>query len=155
MKLNSRLLILVFIFQVTVGCQNNVQQSGSGILFDVSKGKKLLEDCSGSELQDSVSFFWTPSVKEYRELQTNFYKLSPQIKNPDDNLFQYIGILLNGKKYIYLNGFPKSELENVKSVHQDLKTSVVLTCGGGSRFWRALFDVDLKAFTKIQINFPE
>ena len=75
--------------------------------------------------------------KNIRTYWITFYKLSKQIENPNDYLFQFIGIDLNGKKYIYINSFYKSELSEAKRVHKNLKTSPVVVCGGGSGFWRA------------------
>ena len=70
-------------------------------------------------------------------------------------IIQYIGITLEGKKYIYINAFHKSAMEDLKKLHHDLKTSAVVYCGGGIGFWRVLFDVNLKEFNEIKINAPK
>ena len=46
-------------------------------------------------------------------------------------------------------------MEDLKRLHQDLKSTAVVYCGGGSGFWRVLFDVNLKKFDEIRINAPK
>jgi len=145
-------LVSLFVIQESSNSQQKKLLPDSSILFDASKGRKLLEDCSGSELQKVVKSFWTPNPNEYQDLQTNFYKLSNQVKNLNNYLIQYLGIVLEGKKYIYINAFEKSELDDIKRMHQDLKTSAVVVCGGGDGFWRVLFDTNLKEFTELKFN---
>ncbi len=155
MKLKLSLLLLSFLIQDIVFCQDKKLLPDSSIVFDVSKGKKLLEDCSGSELQNVVDSFWIPNQNEDQELQLNFYKLESQIKNLNDYIIQYIGIVLEGKKYIYINAFDKNAMKvmkDFKAFNQDLKTTAVVFCGGGIGFWRTLFDVNLKEFKEIKIN---
>lgn len=101
------LLLFIIIIQITVACQNskhisnddiNIAQDttagktpDSSILLDGTKGKKLLEDCSGSKLKEKVYTFWTPSEKEYQGLVLNFFRLNNQVKHLNNYIIQYIG----------------------------------------------------------------
>lgn len=123
--------------------------------MDKSKGKKLLEDCAGNELKNKIDTFWTPSNKEYQDLELNFFKLNNQIKDLNNYIVQYIGIIFHGTKYIYLNAFDKRDLEEEIRVNGDLTTSPVVACGGGAGFWRVLYDVNLKEFKDVQFNAPK
>src|SRR5665647_2273737 len=99
MKIKLLLLSLSFLIQDIVFCQDKKLLPDSSIVFDVSKGKKLLEDCSGSELQNVVDSFWIPNQNDYQDLQLNFYKLTNQIQELNNYIIQYIGITLERKKY--------------------------------------------------------
>ena len=149
-----RILFLLSIITIhnTASCQSAKFIPDSTILFQVSRGKELLKDCSGSEYQKVVNSFWMPSQRQYLDLQGSFYKLANQSIIIDNFIIQYLGIILNGEKYVYINAFPKGELNELRRVNQDLTSSAVVTCGGGRGFWRALFDVDRKEFTIVQFN---
>ena len=150
------LLVLISLFiQNIVLCQENKLLPDSTIELDASKGSSLLEDCSGSKLQNAVDSLWIPSQSEYQQLQLNFYKLTSQLQDLNKYIIQYTGITLEGKKYIYLNAFHKSAMEDLKRAKQDLKSSAVIFCGGGIGFWRILFDLNLKEFHQIRINAPK
>jgi hypothetical protein len=170
--MNSRLFLLfIAIIQITVACRNSRHISNDGIdfakdtttgripdssiLLDESKGKKLLEDCSGSELKEKVDTFWTPKDKEYQDLQLNFFKLNNQVKHLNNYIIQYIGIIFKETKYIYINAFDKRNLKDQIRVNGDLTSSPVVACGGGNGFWRVLYDVNLKEFKEVQFNGPK
>ena len=155
MLMRTLLLLSVVTFHYEAICQSARFIPDSSILFQVSKGKELLKDCSGSEYQQVVDSFWIPSQSQYLELQGSFSKLANQSIIVDNYIIQFLGIVLNGKQYIYINGFPKSELDVFKRANQDLATSAVIVCGGGRGFWRTLFDVDLKEFIGMRINAPK
>ena len=155
MRINLLLLSLSFLIQDIVFCQDKKLLPDSSIVFDVSNGNKLLEDCSGSELQKVADSFWIPNQNDYQALQLNFYKLTNQVQDLNNYIIQYIGITLEGGKYIYINAFHKSAIEDIKRLHQDLKSTAVVYCGGGIEFWRVLFDVNLKKFDEIRINAPK
>lgn len=157
--------------QLTMTCQNSKHISNniieraqdttackipdSTILLDKSNGKALLEDCSGSELKEKVDTFWTPDNKEYQDLQINFFKLNNQVKHLNNYIIQYIGIIFKGAKYIYINAFDKRDLKDEIRINGDLTSAPVVTCGGGSGFWRVLYDVNLKEFKEVRFNAPK
>ena len=124
----------------------------SSVLLDKLKGKKLLEDCSGSKLMNKVDTFWAPTDREYKDLEVNFYKLNNQIATLNDYIIQYIGIIFNGAKYIYINAFDKRGLKDALRVNGDLTSSPNVVCGGGQGFWRVLYEVNVKEFTEVKFN---
>lgn len=163
-------LIFIAMIQLTVTCRpskyisnDNVdlaQDTSTGkvpdstILLDGSKGKKLLENCSGSELKEKVDTFWTPNNKEYQNLEINFFRLNNQVKHLNNYIIQYIGIIFKGTKYIYINAFDKRNLKDAIRVHGDLRLSPVVVCGGGNGFWRVLYDLNLNEFKEVEFNAP-
>jgi hypothetical protein len=170
--MNPKILFLfIAIIQMTVACRNSKHTSthdinliqdttaskvpDSSILLDKSKDKKLLEDCAGSKLMEKVDTFWTPNEREYQDLELNLFKLNNQIKDLNKYIIQYVGIIFNGSKYIYINAFDKRDLNEAKRIYLDLTSASVVPCGGGKYYWRVLYDVNLKDFMEAQFNAPK
>lgn len=114
----------------------------------------MLRDCSGSALLPLVESIWIPNNKEYQDLRLSFDKLTNQVKNIDDFIIQYIGIMFEGKKFIYINAFHKHYLSEAKRVYNNLSTSAVVCCGGGNLYWRVLFDINAREFGVVKFNAP-
>ena len=150
----SLVFVITFVsFQQAAFCQSTQFEPDSSILFEVSRGKELLRDCSGSRLQEVVDSFWIPHDVENLTLQKNYIQLSSQVKKLDDFVIQYIGIVFEGKRYIYINAFPKTMLKEL-SEGNDLSRSVAYVCGGGHSFWRVLFEVNKEKFQMVMFNAP-
>ena len=147
---------LIFLFiKLQVFSQDASTIPDTSILLDIKKGKALLEDCSGSFYRNQVDSFWTPNKEKYRNIFLHFNKSNAGTMSLNNYVIQYIGIVINSKRYIYLNAFHKSELENAISVNEDLELKPVVVCGGGNYFWRGLFDISKNEFTHININAPK
>ena len=58
---------------------------------------------------------------------------------------QYIGLIIKGERYIYLNSFPNSD----DSSYAD---SFVSVCDGGFWYWRIIYNVKKKKFQQLSIN---
>ncbi len=153
MKILLLIILTVFIAEKEIFCQNTIKPDSS-ILFEVSKGKDLLKDCSGSPLKQIVDTFWSPTQKDYQILEENFYKLDSLIRIRQFAI-QYLGIILRGEKFIYLNGFHKSAFKFDFIADKDLTKIAYVTCGGGHYHWRVLFDMTRKEFINMKFNAPK
>lgn len=58
---------------------------------------------------------------------------------------QYVGVIVGGKRYLLLNSFPARE-----SMHE--RERFVSVDDGGSNFWRVLYSIDDKTFSRMEIN---
>jgi hypothetical protein len=129
-------------------------------ILDASKGKQLLKQCSRPTPQ-KVKNFWNLSDADVTGLEKNFKKiadLNPQ-RNPTYNKildslgnysYQYIGVIINKKKYIYINAF-KSSLE---LYFNDWQTEPAKACDGLTSFWGVLFDPEKLEFKEFETNGP-
>jgi hypothetical protein len=83
-----------------------------------------------------------------------------QIENPENFHMQYVGIVIGGKKLIYINAFPgsltiglrqneDSTFTSEKSDHW--KTSAIIVCDGGNA-WGVLYNLKTKKFFDLAIN---
>jgi hypothetical protein len=68
--------------------------------------------------------------------------------------FQYVGVIIKGRKYIYINAFPLAEVDPNKTNRPtfDPSKSALIICDGGSAYWGALFDITTKQFSFLSFN---
>jgi hypothetical protein len=63
-----------------------------------------------------------------------------------DSYVQYVGILQNGHRYIYINGFRTDDPP------ANWRDTPVVACDGGSYFWGALYDPAAGRFSDFAVN---
>lgn len=101
---------------------------------------------------------WYPSYEIIHELEDHFLDLTKmkselccfkgaQVRSPEKYLRQYFGILVNGKRLIYINAVkPKYGGEHVP------KNKVLDRCNGGISCWGAIYDPDTATFSELAFN---
>jgi len=62
--------------------------------------------------------------------------------------FQFTGVMMNGRKFICINAFARGD-------NGSIANEVVLVADGGKDFWHALYDINNKSFSKIEVNEEE
>jgi len=67
-----------------------------------------------------------------------------QVADPEDFYMQYIGIVVKGKRLIYINAFAFEEPPSWKE-------HAVITCDGGVD-WGVLYDPETGKFSDLAIN---
>lgn len=127
------------------------------VVFSADKGEGLAP-CTRS-FPDQVDDYYQILGDEVCPLEQNFLKildLDPTLSDPVDwgldstrlfdSALQYIGMIVDGRKYVYLNGFyTYSSDPNVDIPYwQD---RFVLRCDGGG--WGALFDPATLEFSEL------
>jgi hypothetical protein len=145
-----------------IGCRsrNHYYQPKQYTILDSTKGKNLLRQCSRSTPQ-KISSFWVPSEKEIMMIDAQFLRVMDikskgcclpgrKIQKLDDFAFQYIGVTIHGKKYVYVNSFYKDK-EN-ESLYTNWKTEPIVMCDGGDHYWGVLFDLNRLRFRNLSIN---
>ena len=98
-------------------------------------------------------------------MESNFLKLDSlttaecciiggKLKGVNGYGFQYVGVIIKERKYIYINAFPVSDIEMLKKYGQsiDLTKTPMGACDGGLDFWGALFDIETKTFSQLSFN---
>lgn len=66
--------------------------------------------------------------------------------------FQYLGVVIKDKKYIYINAFPANDIARYKEHNYDLSLTAVVVCDGGAHYWGVLFDPETKQFSLLSFN---
>ncbi|HWJ30254.1 MAG TPA: hypothetical protein VNS32_27205 [Flavisolibacter sp.] len=119
----------------------------------------MLKQCSRST-PSSLEGYWLVDSNAVQSLHNNFkkiQKLKPdccigigwRIADLNYYAFQYLGIILDGNKYIYVNAFPNQNFREGKEIPLDRLIDV---CDGGTGFWGVLFDVGAGTFSHLSVN---
>jgi hypothetical protein len=147
-------------FNFCVYAQNDFKPQRFTVL-GTSNGMKLLKQCSRSS-PDSVSGFWVVTQFDINLLENNFKKIlaleavkccmtGSKIVSLKTYCFQYTGVIINNKKYIYINAF-YIDGDALDTYLNKWKTEPVIICDGGIGEWGALFDIQEKSFSQLCIN---
>jgi hypothetical protein len=152
------LLILSFIWITDTYAQNNKFVSDISTIIAQDKGKDLLHQCSRSSPK-KVQEFFNLTQKDVDTLQLNFKKVllaktehGKKVKNLITYGYQFIGVMIKDKKYIYVNAFYVKTPQDLFGKYKDWKEYPVIACKGGKSFWGVLFNLEDGTFSQLEIN---
>ena len=168
-EVNYKLKIGIFIFLVLLIINPSKLQSQeyffkpdiSGIL-SLEDGKKVLDQCSRSTPRKVKSFFVITNT-EIEKLENNFKIILSEkaeeccisgfsIENLKKYGYQYIGVVIRKKRYIYINAFNKNFIPRKGKEDLDWINQPIVFCDGGASFWGVLFDLEKLEFKELAIN---
>ena len=115
------------------------------------KGITMLRQCSRSA-PDSVENFFILENNDIQRLESNFRKIllvkssgccksGKNLKNISRYVYQYIGVIIKSKKYIYINAFCVDDKSELETFYKTWKEEPMIICDGGEDCWGALFDI--------------
>ena len=117
-----------------------------------SAAEKATRMCSGPLRFDGT---WRPKYDDVRSIESHLRAVSDlrnvsgrRIEHPRQYYRQYLGIIVNNRKLIYINAFCDSDITR----HERHSKRLVNICDGGSCFWGAVYDVATKQFSDLRIN---
>jgi hypothetical protein len=156
------LLILLTVITTNGFTQDNSYNPKNSTTLDSSKGEQLLRQCSRGTPKN-ISEYWTPTEADIASLEKQFMKvkkikatacclINGTIQTLDNFTFQYIGVTIKKKKYIYLNAFRLDNDDDFKTFFKNWKTDPIVMCDGGDYYWGVLFDLDKLKFRDLAIN---
>jgi len=162
MKQSLTVGLLVTIFHFFADCQNVNFKPSFSTTIEASKASKLLNQCSRSTPKN-IKGFWTPTQNDIEILESNFGNITKitskeccfvnaKVDSLQNFAFQYVGVVVNGKKLIYINAFPLEDIVRFKQVNYDPSKMPVVACDGSSYYWGALFDPQTKQFSSLAFN---
>jgi hypothetical protein len=141
-----------------------------GTVFSAAKARELLEPCSRSGPK-GVTGTWQPEPQQIRDLEARlpealvrgFQSAHADARNNHQVLptfdRQYAGVVIGGRKLIYINAFPHSivdfdgtDLMSLWRKGADWRRKPVVICDGGDAFWGALYDPQSKTFEDFEFN---
>jgi hypothetical protein len=148
---HSRLLAAVLLSIAFCGALS--QENRRWVILPESEVKSIRSFCSRSAPSD-IEGSWTPTTKDIEALESHLSNLSKpdsaqkrfSIEHPERFYRQYLGILIKGRKLIYLNAFsgpylPKSWL-----------AKMVIVCDGGVDSWGVVYDLGIEEFSDLHVN---
>ena len=138
--------------------------SKDGAVLPASAGKELLHQCSRGAPQD-VSGAWRPTQEQIRELEIRLPSAFEAVAFQRGNEYgqrghfrrQYAGFIVEGRKIIYVNAFPRSLGDPEPNGppgfrHFDWHRQVVAVCDGGPVFFGVEYDPAAKTFSHFEFN---
>lgn len=131
-------------------------------ILESDKGAKMVEQCSRS-VPDNVDAYFDLTKEDVAILENNFRKILSMkatgcclkgwnIENLDDYAFQYIGVVINNRRYIYINAFIVESEDDFNNWYKNWETNPIVMCDGGDGFWGTLFDLENKSFLQLSVN---
>lgn len=155
-KIKLSFLIILICLSKTFS-QTNFSPKFSAIISK-ENGLKLLNQCS-RYIPTNVDTYFDLSENEILELHNNFkkiYKIKSnkccviglKISNLENYRFQYVGVIIKGKKNIYINAFPTEDL----IFEIDWRINPLIVCDGGDSFWGVLYSLENNKFSKLAFN---
>jgi hypothetical protein len=131
-------------------------------VLDTSKGRLLVRH-SPRPAPQKISAYWNIEQKDIDRLHKFFRKITSvpasgaylsgtrQPLGLDNYAYQYTGIVISKKKYIYVNAFYLSDIILIED-YKDWQTEPVTWKHGEFAYWSALFDVKKGEFSQLVYN---
>lgn len=156
-KISILFLGLLLLNGVILRAQDYSFKPEYSTILDSSKGITVLHQCSRAA-PGSVSFFWNPTKSDIKTIEENFKKVLSlkafdccligfKLNSLNRYIFQYTGVIIKKKKYIYINAF-LGDLSDLKNWN----TEPVIICDGGKSCWGVLFDIEKLEFSQLAFN---
>ena len=129
-------------------------QREKSTLLPASEVKAVVKQCSRPS-PDDFTDTWQPSKEELTEMESRFAEIKKltvlecciigdKVKDPERYYMQYAGIVLKGKKLIYISAIPGDPGDSWKE-------KAVVICDGGTA-WGVLYDPKTKKFSALAVN---
>jgi hypothetical protein len=135
-----------------------IEESQSSVLPE-STAQSLAQQCSRSG-PPRFDKTWRPGLADVEAMESRLDQISllraiagKRIENPSQYRRQYVGIVVGGRKLIYINAFcSKPQDFVVEKRWSDWRKDPVEVCDGGDCFWGAVYDVLSSKFSDLQVN---
>ena len=126
-------------------------------ILPVSEARAAIDQCSRTA-PEHVTAFWLPTAVQVEAaeralpafLRTSGQKTIGRKIVLSEYFRQYVGVVVRGKRLIYLNAFPAPASGSADARDAQVKAYVV--CDGGSAFWGAEFDPATNTFSHFDYN---
>ena len=96
---------------------------------------------------------WEPTADDIEKLESRLSRVSKLqsqrgefIADPSSYYRQYIGIIVGGRKLIYVNAFDYGMLRS------DWRKRLINICDGGTSAWGVLYDPKTSEFSELATN---
>lgn len=128
-------------------------QSNDYVVLSAAEAKTALIPCSREKIL--IDAAWQLNSEDILQLEKNFSSLlnlesvdccdqGKIIGVPSDYFRQYLGVVINSQKYIYINAFSKK----TSKLHKKLEWA----CDGGKLFWGAFYSPAENKFSHLAFN---
>jgi hypothetical protein len=137
-----------------------------GAILPPDAGKRLLNQCSRGTPQHVIGI-WSPAGWQVRELESRLaaalaieaQRRRFRYAQPTAFRRQYVGLLIGGRRIIYVNAFPRDVGDPAKdgtpaTRHFDWRREPLIVCDGGPAFFGVEYDSQKRTFVHFEFNGP-
>jgi len=151
-------VVAIAIFFSFGGCKPPITQpqDAHAVLLPESAARELSELCSREAPQ--IDGTWTPSAAVLATMEANLGSIADlesesgkpgvHIRDPRKAYRQYVGVVIAGQHYVYINGV----CELIKPGRHWRKKLENSWCDGGECFWGVLYNVQSNVFSDLRTN---
>lgn len=133
-------LLLLFFSQGALG-----QQVQKWALLPASEAAYLGSGVSWQPTKEDILAL-EKDLPRISDLHARGWKPAQRIDHPDQYFRQYVGVVVAGKRKIFINAFCNA----LSSL--DWHSHLLLTADGGSCFWHVTYDLATRRFASLEIN---
>lgn len=136
-------------------------------LLPVSSLNATMKQCSRATPHATGA--WTPTTAQLLELESQLPQLatlaaqqgiSPAIGDRAASFRQYLGVIVDGHRFIYVNAALSKEKPAKATRVESPSTGTpfqaeprpIIVCDGGNYFWGVLYDPEAKKFSQLKTN---
>lgn len=136
-------------------------------LLPVSALSATMKQCSRATPNATAA--WTPTTAQLPELESQLSQLgtlaarqgiSRAIADPSTSFRQYLGVIVDGHRFIYVNAvLPRERTAKVPPAAGHItgplsqhETKPIIVCDGGNYFWGVLYDPETRKFSQLESN---
>ena len=104
---------------------------------------------------------WTPSVLDVNQLEADLPQLLSRVNTNcckvahkprlDKYFRQYVGFVRDGKRFIYVNAIPLTEVRD-SHMFTDIEKKYADVCDGGASYWGALYNLEQRTLDHIAFS---
>ena len=114
---------------------------------------ELVEPCS-RQAPLGISGTWVPTTNDVVEAESLLKTyVATHLNRPLTKYYrQYIGLLINDKKVLYINGFERPDSRPIEESLAEWKSRYISICDGGDAAWGVEFYIREKTFRNFARN---
>ena len=155
---SARSIATLCVLLFSACCSTRPVVPGKFAVLPESEAMSIVQQCSRSA--PAIDGTWTVTPDDIVQLERDLPKLrrmhstgccfaGGRIDDLDSYLRQYVGVIVQGRRYIYINAFAEGP-GDIES--PDWRDAAVKGCDGGTGFWGALYDPATRQFSDLAIN---
>lgn len=117
------------------------------VLWLCSRPGPRIEDVMGTwEVTEEVVALLEADLPKLRRLRASCCIRGLRIRQPWSFFRQYLGIVIDGRRVVYVNFFRDEES------FPQWRERAVQVCDGGDYYWGAIYDPDTRRFSQLVVN---
>lgn len=150
-----RFVLVMALFSTTVQAAGKTVEDHRTLL-EGDQAAILIHQCM-REAPLAIQDTWVPEAADVEKLDARLVDITKlestvccgageRVANIDGYYLQYAGLVIEGRKLIYINALPDN------SSHKDWRSKAVLACDASRDYWGVLYDPKTGSFSDLAFN---